>query len=130
MDNNDTQFDMIIQPYIEFALLKGLTFKSQLNMQMSNSYNNYFKPSGLNHRGNSWGSTPPIPTAGAYTTGKTINWQFENFLNYQNSFGKHNLGGLLGNTMEHYNHYSSILEGFDYPGDRIKTLNACLLYTS
>ncbi len=122
---NDQNFDLYVQPYVELTPLQGMTFRSQLNMQWGQSFNEYFKPSEVN---TGW-ATPPTAVGGSYSTGKAYNWQFENTLNYERTFGKHSLAGLAGYTMEHYNYYSSSISGQDFPGDDIKTLNAANEYS-
>jgi len=122
---NDQNYDLFIQPYVQITPLNGLNFKSQLNMQWGQSFNEYFKPSTVN---TGW-STPPTQISGSYNTGKSFNWQFENTLNYERTFEKHSVSGLAGYTMEHYNYYGSSLTGRDFPGDDIKTLNAANQYT-
>jgi len=122
---NDQSFNLNAQPYIQITPLEGLDFKSQLNMQWGQSFNEYFKPSTVN---TGW-ATPPTQITGSYSTGKSFNWQFENTLNYERTFEKHSVSGLAGYTMEHYNYYGSSLNGRDFPGDDIKTLNAAKEYT-
>ena len=123
---NDKTIDLYIQPYIQINPLKDLVFRSQLNLQWGESSNEYFKPSKV-----STGWSPPTTSqpSGSYSTGKSFNWQSENTLMYDKTFGRHSLGALAGFTMEKYNYYSSWLQGTKFPGDEIKTLNAAEEYT-
>lgn len=122
---NDKSIDLYVQPYIQINPLKDFVFRSQLNLQWSESSNEFFKPSQVL---TGW-STPPTETNGSYSTGKTFNWQLENTLMYDKTLGRHSVSGLAGLTMEKYNYYSSWLYGSKYPGDEIKTLNAAEEYT-
>jgi TonB-linked SusC/RagA family outer membrane protein len=127
--DNTQYFDIFMSPYIQISPLAGLDFKSQFNLQIGQSNNEYFKPSTIKNQVGGWGGVPPRPISGYYNTGKNMNWQFENTLNYQKNFGDHHLNALVGYTMEHYNYYGSSLNGMDYPSDDVKTLNAATNYS-
>ena len=118
--NNDKNYDLNIQPYIQISPVEGLNLRSQFNMEAGQSFNEYFRPSTV---ATAW-TPPPQERAGSYGTGESVGWQFENTVNYENSFGNHNLSGLAGYTMEYYNGYSSSMSATGFPSDAIKTLNA------
>lgn len=123
--SNDESFDLYVQPYLQITPLKDLTLRSQLTLQWSHNFNEYFKPSTVN---TGW-SLPPLETTGSYNTGKTYNWLFENTLAYDKTIDKHSFTALIGHTMESYNYYNSWLNGNQYPSDEIKTLNAAQQYS-
>ena len=118
--DKDQNLDIHIQPYVQFSPIDGLSFKSQFNMELSNSSDEYFKPSTIS----SIYGPPPSPTDGYYSTGRSLGWQFENTLNYQKELGNHSVSALAGYSMEHYNGYWSYINGDQFPSDAIKTLNA------
>jgi len=52
-------------------------------------------------------------------------WLWENTLNYTKTFRKHNVTGMLGNSMQKYQGNNTYLEGTDFPSDiSVRTLNA------
>ncbi len=63
------------------------------------------------------------------TRGRTHHWLIENTLNYQNTFGKHNVNVLVGFTSEenHYRETSGYKEGF--PNNSLHVLDASTGYT-
>ncbi len=113
-----------IQPYVKFNFLKGLSFKSSLNMQYSDKTNNYFNPSTVT----GMMSAPPDDPYGTYTTIKDRNWIFENTLSYNIKIADHKLDAVGGLTMEHYNWTKSYLYGTGFADDAIRTLNAATSY--
>mgnify|MGYP006284141011 CR=1 FL=1 len=118
---DETQyFNMDIQPNLQINPLQGLTFRSQLNLQLSHESYEYFKPSTVTNIK----SPPPTTIEGDHNTTRRYYWQFENTLNYERTFGGHTVSGLAGYTMERYNSYSSSIHGYNYPDDAVKTLNA------
>ena len=91
--------------WADMELFKGLTFKSSYGVDMAFWGNNryslpYFRSSTSNSRDSSAGAE--------FNRGFT--WQWENTLTYQESFGKHNLTVLLGQSAR-ANRNSSRLNG-------------------
>ena len=118
--NKAQDLDLNIQPFLQITPLKGLLFKSQLNMELGHSFSKYFDPS-TNHTG--W-ETPPIQANGNYQTGNSYNWQFENTLTYSRTFGDHSISAFVGYTMERYYYENSSLYGWNFPNDLVTTLDA------
>ena len=73
---------------------------------------------------------PQIPAfynnaaVGADSTSNTLNWLTEYTLNYRKSFGKHNLVGLAGFTMQKETNESSFLTSNKFPNNLVPTLSA------
>jgi TonB-linked SusC/RagA family outer membrane protein len=118
-------YNLRFQPYISLKPVKGLTFKSQYNLELSDNTREYFRPSTIS----SWSSPPPLAATGYYNTNRSYGWQFENTVMYDNVLGEHNVTILAGYTMEHYNGYSSRINGSQFSSDDIKTLNASTVQT-
>lgn len=108
------------QPYISLQPIKGLTIRSQYNMDLTHDTREYFKPSTISDIYN----PPPQAADGWYSTNRGLGWQWENTITYDNTFGDHTLTALAGYTREHYNNYSSYINGDQFPSDDIKTINA------
>jgi TonB-linked SusC/RagA family outer membrane protein len=108
------------QPYITLSPIEGLLLKSAYNMDLSYNSREYFRQSTIS----SIYSPPPQATDGYYDTDRSLGWQFENTATYNNQFGDHGVTALAGYTMEHYNNYSSYINGDQFSSDAIKTINA------
>ncbi len=107
------------QPYISIQPIKGLTLKSQYNMDLTYYSREYFRPSTISTIYN----PPPQAATGYYKTSRDYGWQFENTATYDNTFGSHSLTVMAGYTREHYNSYTSYIDGDQYSSDDIKTIN-------
>lgn len=112
-------FNLRFQPHISIQPIKGLTLKSQYNMDLTYYSREYFKPSTVS----SIYSPPPQAATGYYSTSRSYGWQFENTATYDKRFGDHDITVLAGYTREHYNTYSSYIDGDQYSSDDIKTIN-------
>lgn len=79
--------------YGEITLLKGLTFKTDLGVDInsgrSRSYNPYFILSN---------STQNLNPSVNQSSSETFRWNFENYFRYKNSFNLHNVELLAGMT--------------------------------
>ncbi len=105
--------------YAELAFLKNFNFRTKVGSDVGNSqWDYYLDPFRTNYgrvnngigRSNKWAG---------YT------WLWENTLNYSNTFGKHKVTALLGNSMQKYQGNNTYMEGTDFPDDvSVKTLNA------
>jgi TonB-dependent starch-binding outer membrane protein SusC len=120
-----TKTNLQIQPYITLNFLKGLSFKSSLNLLFSDNTNEYFNPSTVT----GMMAAPPDDPYGTYTTTKNKNWIFENTFTYDTKIGDHKFNAVTGLTMEHYNWVKSYLYGTGYADDAIRTINAATSYT-
>ena len=118
--DRDKYMNWSVQPALELTPLEGLTFKSQLSMQWGDNERERFTPSGIT----AFWAFPPGNPNGTYNTSSDQNWQFENTLRYENTFGSHNISALAGYTREHYNTFSSFIRGQEYPSDLVRTINA------
>ncbi len=118
--NHATNYTFFFQPTLQLSPLKGLKINSKLNYTMAQEFNEIFNPSKVTR----FAVTPPVQAYGNYDTNKDLNWQFENTVTYEKSFGGHSVDLLGGYTREHYNRYWSAMRGEKYPSDDVKTLNA------
>jgi len=116
----NSRLNIYFQPYLELNPLENLTFKTQYNLNLANNTYEFFKPSTIS----SGFSVPPSETDGQFNTGKSLNWQFVNTLNYEETFGNHRVSALAGYSRERYNSFSSSLNGNKFPDNKIETINA------
>jgi len=101
--------------YGELEFIKGLTLTTKLNIDMMYQYENEYQPE--------YFITSTIQNAHSRAIMRmernfTYNW--ENFINFNRSFGLHRLNVLLGNTIEEYNRFNLfgekdnlVIEDFD-----------------
>jgi TonB-linked SusC/RagA family outer membrane protein len=92
---------------LDATLLPGLTFRTSYSSDwVFNSLKNVVPVYELNS------TTKNANSRVDDEKRESINWQWENVLAYNKTFGKHNIGALLGTTMSSY--YYSNLRGTDY----------------
>lgn len=82
---------LFVTSYINWEILKGLTFRSTYGLDISNDRRGYFMDKyTLQQNGN-------LSTSGV-TTNATNNYTWENTLTYNKNLGKHDFNFLLGNS--------------------------------
>jgi TonB-linked SusC/RagA family outer membrane protein len=117
------RLNLRFSPFVIIKPIEELTLKSQYNLELDYNGREYFKPSTVSGIYN----PPPQAADGYYNIGRSFNWQFENTANYDKMFGDHRVDALVGFTMEHYNGFSSYINGDQFPSDDIKTINASVV---
>lgn len=107
-------FRTISTAFLEYELLKGLSFRSSLNFDIHNSKSKNFSPSIISRNRTASGST------GGYNR---INFVSENTLTYNKTFGRHNFNLLGGYSYSSFKFESFDISGTGFPSDDIPTLN-------
>ncbi|NGF56212.1 TonB-dependent receptor [Parapedobacter sp. SGR-10] len=103
--------------YVEYDILEGLSFRSNLHFDFITMKENEFMPSILDYR-------EGYNTGGVRNT-NNITWANENILRYNKMFSnKHNFGALLGFSLQDWRYERTGLDGMFFPSDDIRTLNA------
>lgn len=108
----------------EAKIIDGLTFKSSFATDFNTHRWDYYQDKFRTSNGRT--------NVGVGRADKsTFNtWTFENFLNYNHAFGKHNLTLMAGTGLIKYIFYGSYIEGTHFPDDTsVKTLNAANVVT-
>ncbi len=113
---NTTVYRNISNVYGQLNILKGLTFRSEfgvdvLNQQEEQYYNsktqrNTGVPGGL----------------GRFRTARVENYTTNNFFNYNTTFGRHGLDGVLGMSYQQSQTRISLAEGQDFPSDAYRQI--------
>ncbi len=103
--------------YLEYKLLEGLTFRSNLNFDFTAMKEDEFMPSILDYReGYNTGGVRSI---------NNLTWGNENILRYNRVFNNdHNFGALAGFSFQNWKYERTGLNGSFFPSDDIRTLNA------
>ncbi|MDI9880635.1 TonB-dependent receptor [Flectobacillus longus] len=112
-------FNTLATGFLEYKILDDLKFKTSIS---ANLYNTRYNSYRVNKQG--YGYSGILPAEGYSTSGYSLNWLSENTLNYDKSFGNHNLALLLGYSVQKQrNEFASITSG-SFPNDLVETLNA------
>ncbi len=102
--------------FAEYEIVEGLTFKALLGGDYATSEEDKFTPSTLNDRVRG-GNT-------AYQANATAkNYLSEFTLNYNKSFGDHNINALAGYTVQKQRSRSTRIEATDFPNDYVQDIS-------
>ena len=108
---------LIGSEYLEYEILKGLSFRSNLHFDFITMKEEEFMPSILDYREGY--------NTGAVRSTNNITWANENILRYTRTFGNtHNLSALVGFSLQDWRFERTGLDGMFFPSDDIRTLNA------
>src|SRR5690606_26708583 len=108
---------LIGSEYLEYEILKGLSFRSNLHFDFITMKEEEFMPSILDYREGY--------NTGAVRNTNNITWANENILRYTRTFGNtHNLSALVGFSLQDWRFERTGLDGMFFPSDDIRTLNA------
>lgn len=101
-----------------FTFIPELTLKSQLTLDRRNALNTSF----LDPISTAWGRNQ----YGEGSDNRNMNTviTFDNVLNYNKRFDKHNIEGMAGSSWTDSQYQNSYINGSHYRGDQIQTLNA------
>lgn len=111
--------NQLMNTYVDWKIIDGLTFRTALNADNEDThYSSYW------NEGQDWGYSGWVPATGSFQTLRQFNWDWENTLNYIQSFGDHTITGLLGYTMQKQTLEISSMSANNYPNDLVHTLNA------
>jgi TonB-linked SusC/RagA family outer membrane protein len=118
--NETTTTRVISNAFLEFELLKGLSFKTSLNGDFGNTSFFNFKPTTAAEA--LFG--PPLPAISTSFSNQTryFSWLNENLITYTTSFGEHKVDLLGGFTAQQYRMNFSQIRLTDLPDDRIRTV--------
>ncbi|MFC5411928.1 SusC/RagA family TonB-linked outer membrane protein [Larkinella bovis] len=100
----------------EYSITKDLKFNVMLGASFLNLHGLKFMP-----------KLPvflDVPAVGTDNTAMTYNWLTEYTLNYLKSFGKHNITGLAGYTVQKERSETNMLTSNSYPNNLVPTLSA------
>lgn len=120
MKTKNSTKDLILtgNAYGEYQILKGLYFKSSINVNTDNNINRQFRPSDI------LGGPQPAASADAsYNTSSFLSWLSENTLTYNKTFGQHSFEALAGYTTQKVTYENSNINANQFPDNSIEWLN-------
>lgn len=108
---------LIGSEYLEFDILEGLSFRSNLHFDLITMKEDEFMPSILDYREGY--------NTGSVRSTNNITWANENILKYNRLFAdQHNFAALLGFSLQDWRYERTGLDGMFFPSDDIRTMNA------
>lgn len=113
----DTYVKRILGSFgFDVNVIKNLIWKPAVTIDRSTSEYEYFVDSYRSNYGRN-NDNPDIATRGIgrYNTGKNLNLNFENTLDYSIESGPHDLKFLLGSGIQHFKYNQDQLEGIGFP---------------
>lgn len=114
------QIRLLGNAYAQYEITKGLAYRLNVGADINNFQRDYYRPSTVEIRDR---KGPSIPT-GFSRTQNYVDWLVEHTLNYNRSFGLHNVSGLAGFSAQKDRRTASELTATNYPNDLVQTLNA------
>ncbi|GAB2539306.1 SusC/RagA family TonB-linked outer membrane protein [Spirosoma aerophilum] len=114
------QLRVLGNTYAQYEILKGLSYRLSLGTDINSFQRDYYRPSTLEIRDR---KGPSVPT-GFSRAQNFVNWIVENTLNYNRSFGVHNLSALAGFSSQKDRRVANELTATNFPNDLVQTLNA------
>lgn len=121
-ENPLQQLNIIGNVFGEYKIIEGLKYKLRADIDVGSSKNRYWSPSTAQ---GAMFQSPPNPAVGSYGTSAYSNWQVENTLNYNKTFGGvHNLDVFVGYSAQQVRSEGSSISGTQFPDDEIPWINA------
>ena len=112
--------NLLSNAYAQIDFLKFFRFKTSISLNINAANRKEFKPSTA---GYIW--EPPLALAtAAYTTNFTYSWLAENTLEYNRTFGDHNINVLAGYSSQKYRSEYNRLTGTNFPDDAASWIDA------
>jgi TonB-linked SusC/RagA family outer membrane protein len=120
VQDNRRTFRNLSTLFAEINLTKGLTFRSEFHTELRNWERNYFIPSSFP---DAWSTTRSM---GLNNITSRLYWNSQSFLTYNRTFDKHSFNAILGYSAEESSDRSTYISKYDYPTDRVPTLNQAI----
>ena len=115
-----SQLRVLGNVYAQYAITKDLSYRLSLGADVNTFQRDYYRPSTLEIRDR---KGPSVPT-GFSRAQNFVDWLVENTLNYNHSFGLHNVSALAGFSSQKDRRVANELTATNYPNDLVYTLNA------
>jgi TonB-linked SusC/RagA family outer membrane protein len=124
-DNRQRSFSNNTTLSLDYQLLPSLQFTSQFGVNFQSSFEDIYYAS-TNWTGISTDGYPD--GSSTRSNANFLLWTAVQRLNYQKSFGKHRLGGVVGFEANSQNNYSLSGSGYGFANDHIKEISSSTNY--
>lgn len=116
---------LLSNAYVEYEPLKKLVLKSSINLDLGQSFVDYFQPSTASV---GFASVPSALSANLFqTNSRYSSWVSENTANYTKEINHHNFDALIGYTVQKNRYDATTVSGSNFPDDRVQIINAALV---
>ncbi len=116
----NTGLRLISAAYGEYKILEGLSFRSQISASIDNNQYREFTPSSSSDFNVAPGRENPNAQ---FNETRNINWESQNYLNYQKSFNEvHNLGATVGYTVQKNNRIRTAIGARSFDNEFVPTV--------
>ncbi len=116
-DNLDVINNIVADANFSVKLPYNLTFKSQLGINISANRYTAFKDPTVTR------SALAVNGEGQFNTGEVVRYIFDNTLNYNKSFGLHNLDVIVGSSVSEEDRIYSMQTKQNFASESVRTLN-------
>lgn len=110
---------------LEYEPIKNLKLKTSINVDLGQTFHHYFQPSTA---GRAFAAAPSTINANLMeATNRYYSWLSENTIFYSKQIGDHEFDILAGYTAQKFRSDYNRISGYNYPDDRIQTIDAALV---
>lgn len=110
---------------LEYEIIKNMTFKTQISVDISRREDKFFKPSTVGARNILSTDEENNEIFAEYDGLTSVNWTIENTLTYKKTFNDiHNFNVLLGYTAQKVHRETESISANNFPDDQVQTINA------
>lgn len=119
-DKKNKAYNTFALGFLEYEIIEGLKFKSNLSANLSNNTYNFYR---MKNQG--YGFNQDLATSAATAdAGNKLNWLWENTVTYDFSLTDHNFNVLAGYTSQKERTEFQSVTASNFPNDLVKTINA------
>lgn len=123
--NKSTWNRLLTNGALEYEPLQGLKLKTSISIDLGNSNTHYFQPSTA---GRAFNVAPSSINANlSDRTFRYWSWLSENTISYTKTIKDHSFDVMVGFTAQQYRSDYSEISGYNFPDDRIQTINQALV---
>lgn len=122
--NDRREFRTFGNAYLKLNLLEGLDFKTSLGGDYRNRFFDFYNPSFVGQ----YRTQAPKPAIASETSGKITNFQIENLLTYNRTFGEHQLDVIAGYTFQKEEGTQTRVTGSGIPDDNVTNIAGASSY--
>jgi TonB-linked SusC/RagA family outer membrane protein len=110
---------------LEYEPVRNLVLKTSINADLGQTFHHYFQPSTA---GRAFRAAPNAINANLLEANNRYHsWLSENTATYSGQIGQHEFELLGGYTAQQFRSNYSAISGYNYPDDRVQTINAALV---